>query len=76
MPGMYHIKIRGARIYICTNQGEYRLFNVAEPTPGPGQRVQKKAPGCLGLGHPCEGRGGCPYFARRSGLSGRPTRGI
>ena len=32
MLGMYHIKLRGARIYICTNQGEYRLFNVAEPT--------------------------------------------
>jgi hypothetical protein len=41
MPGMYHIKSRGARIYICTNHkgASYRLFNVAEPTPGPGKNI-------------------------------------
>ena len=42
MPGMYHIKLRGARIYICTNQGEYRLFNVAEPTTRPPEEIYPK----------------------------------
>jgi hypothetical protein len=45
MPGMYHIKLRGARIYICTNQGEYRLFNVAEPTPSPQKKYTPKGNG-------------------------------